>query len=185
MSLWFTSDLHFGHEKIAVIRGFETTEEHDSAIAENWKQAVKTDDHVWVLGDLQMTRVAYALNLIQELPGIKHLIAGNHDPCHPMHREAHRHQRRYLQAFESVQAFARKRICGQTVMLSHFPYCGDHTEQERYVQYRLRNEGEWLLHGHTHSYIQQVGRQIHVGLDAWGMKLVHHTAIENLMRAND
>ena len=43
----------------------------------------------------------------------------------------------------------------------------------RYTQYRLPNQGRWLLHGHTHNKDQRIhGKQLHVGLDAWGMRPV-------------
>jgi len=119
--------------------------------------------------------------LIAELPGTKHLIAGNHDRCHPMHRDAHNWQRRYLEVFDSVQSFARRRIAGRQVMLSHFPFSGDHTFEDRYTQYRLRDEGAWLLHGHTHSMSKGEGRQIHVGADAWGMAPVSLEVIEKMV----
>ena len=54
-----------------------------------------------------------------------------------MQRGSHRWQRRYLEVFESVQAFARRKIGltvpvgvepTQTLLLSHFPYAADHTE---------------------------------------------------------
>ncbi len=40
-NVWFTSDLHIGHRKVAGIRGFwsedvEDTAAHDAKLAENW-----------------------------------------------------------------------------------------------------------------------------------------------------
>ena len=74
----FTSDLHFGHEKVAGYRGFGSAEEHDDAIAERWRETVSPRDTVWILGDLAMSSPRAALELLAELPGQKHLIAGNH-----------------------------------------------------------------------------------------------------------
>jgi len=39
---------------------------------------------------------------ISERPGVKHLIAGNHDAVHPMHPDAHRIARDYLEAFAAM-----------------------------------------------------------------------------------
>jgi calcineurin-like phosphoesterase family protein len=166
VSVWFTSDLHFGHRFVAGLRGFEDPDEHDAHLVEQWTRRVGKHDQVWVLGDLAVSSPTRALDLVQTLPGVKHLIAGNHDGCHPMHRDSHRQQAKYLSAFASVQAFARRRIDGTEVMLSHFPYVKDRGEA-RYMQYRLRDEGAWLLHGHTHGPERQEGREIHVGVDAW------------------
>jgi len=91
---------------------------------------------VWVLGDLAVTSsprgIDEVLAKIAELPGSKQLIAGNHDPVHPMHRGAHRWQRRYLEVFESVQAFGRRKVGlslpgqdgSKTVLLSLSPAGG-------------------------------------------------------------
>ena len=169
MTVWFTSDLHLGHRFVAELRGFDSVEAHDQAILDNWVRCVGKDDQVWVLGDLACSSPTQALVEIRGLPGIKHLISGNHDKCHPMHRTAHNHAAAYLESFASVQPFARRKIAGQDVLLSHFPYQSDHTEYARYTQYRLRDEGAWLLHGHTHGPERLHGREIHVGVDAWDL----------------
>lgn len=186
MSVWFTSDLHFGHRLVAGHRGFgEDIDAHDDTIAREWIKAVRSDDHVWVLGDLAVSSPDHALKILMSLPGHKHLVSGNHDSCHPMHRNSHKHLRRYLLAFESVQPFARRRIDGEDVLLSHFPYDKDRYEA-RYTQYRLRDEGRWLLHGHTHDADQRrEGREIHVGVDAWGLAPVHLNEVVRLMREED
>lgn len=168
MGVWFTSDLHLGHRFVAATRGFDSVSEHDDAIRDGWASVVGKGDDVWVLGDLAVSAPESALATIASLPGRKHLIAGNHDRCHPMHRDAHNWQPRYLSAFASVQPFARRKIAGRDVLLSHFPYRSDRDEV-RYLQYRLRDEGEWLLHGHLHSDNSGEGREIHVGVDAWGL----------------
>lgn len=192
---FFTADLHLGHRLVSGLRGYDDPAEHDAVIADHWKTAVGGDDIVWVLGDLAVVSsrrgIDELLAKVDALPGTKHLIAGNHDPVHPMHRDAHRWQRRYLEVFESVQAFSRRTIglslpgeesAAQTVFLSHFPYMADHTEGARYLEYRLRDEGHWLLHGHTHSSERVTSpREIHVGLDAWDLRPVELGAIARLM----
>lgn len=55
MTTYFTSDPHFGHRKVAEIRGFDSPEEHDAALAANWRAVVRPGDKVWVLGDLAMS----------------------------------------------------------------------------------------------------------------------------------
>lgn len=184
MSVWFTSDLHFGHRLCARLRGFgEDIDAHDEILVRNWKRTVHNNGQVWVLGDLAMSNPEYALQIIDDLPGRKHLIVGNHDECHPMHREAHKYQRLYMEVFESVQPFARRKIAGETVLLSHFPYNKDRHEV-RYTQWRLRDEGAWLLHGHTHEADQRrEGREIHVGVDAWDFTPVPINTIADLMKA--
>lgn len=167
MSVWFTSDLHFGHRRVADLRGFgDDTEAHDAHLMKEWAKRVHPDNIVWVLGDLTVSKPAYALGLIADLPGRKHFISGNHDDCHPMHRDFHKKIGAYNEVFESVSPFARQRWNGVNFLMSHFPYEKDRHDA-RYMQYRLRDEGEWLLHGHTHGPERREGREIHVGLDAW------------------
>jgi len=198
--VWFTSDLHLKHAKVAELRGFNSTEEHDQAIVDNWRSVVnpKADDQVWVLGDIAASAPGYALDVIHSLPGTKHLILGNHDAAHPMHRNAHHKLRQYLWAFESVAMAARRRIEGEEVLLSHFPYRRDRHEA-RHSQWRLRDEGLPLLHGHTHGEERLTlegstvdnpfgwllgGKptvEFHVGLDAWDMQLVPLETVANAL----
>lgn len=151
---------------------------HDEALAERWDAVVQDGDTVWVLGDISggsRNRQFNALEWIRQRPGAKHLIGGNHDGCHPMHRDSHRWQPIYLQSFDSVQMAARRRIpCGGshvTALLSHFPFGADHVIPPRYMEWRLPPEGHryYLLHGHTHSANRFNGREIHVGVDAWDL----------------
>lgn len=182
--VWFTSDTHFRHAMVARLRGFATVEEHDEAIVARWNETVAPDDLVWHLGDVGLGNEAAALACVTHLNGVKHLITGNHDRCWPGHRDARRHQRQWLDVFESVQAFARTRVGDHPVLLSHFPYAGggDHTIEERYPQFRLPDLGGWLIHGHTHQDVKVDGpRQVHVGLDAWDLRPVSDTEVAKVI----
>lgn len=177
---FITSDLHFGHEFVSKLRGFATPEEHDDAIALAWSKAVGPEDVVFVLGDItgRGDTWAHALHRVSLLPGSKHLVSGNHDSCSSIHANGWRRQREALEVFDSVRDFAKIRFRKQNVLMSHYPYdtdsAGDSTERVRYVEFRLRDEGLLLLHGHTHKadqkfHLSQKGTpQVHVGLDAWG-----------------
>lgn len=185
-NVFFTSDPHFGHPFVAGLRGFDSVAAHDTALFERWAAVVRPADQVWVLGDLALSKLTEALVITAGLPGEKHLILGNHDKAHPVNRDSHKWQRRYLEVFASVQTMARRKIQGKSVMLSHFPYDGDHTVEQRYLQYRLRDEGEWLLHGHTHSALRyDGGRQIHVGLDAWDLTPIPLEVIEKIIMESE
>lgn len=169
----FWSDLHLGHALVSDLRGFDTTQDHDDAICAAWTQQVCPRDEVFVLGDIvgRTDQTEHALGLLADLPGTKHLIAGNHDSVSSIHRNGWKHQREFLEVFASVRDFARIRVHRNQVLLSHYPYIGegdDHSHEARYEQFRLPDLGEFLLHGHTHNAEQRVhGRQLHVGVDAW------------------
>lgn len=197
MTTYFTSDLHFGHRKVAALRGFgehETaTEAHDEALLARWHDAVREDDVVFVLGDVSAggrTGTEHALGLLDLLPGRKRLIAGNHDPVHPMNREAHKWSAAFAEVFEFVAPFARVKVLGREVVLSHFPYYRDRGEP-RYLQWRLRHEGVPLLHGHTHGEERLTVSpfsgphgptvEVHVGADAWGLSPVSDAEVADLL----
>lgn len=187
----FTSDPHLFHPLVTRLRGFgEDLEAHNSAIIKRWHAVVKPDDIVWVLGDLTCTRkenvVDDALGIMERLPGVKHFIWGNHDHGHPMHKQAWKEQGRYLEVFASAQAFAKISVQGQPVLLSHFPYTFDHTNDARYTQWRLADEGAFLLHGHTHAAAKiSSSKELHVGLDAWGLTPVSLQVVEKFVQGKE
>lgn len=201
-TIWFTSDTHFRHAMVARLRGFADADEHDGELVRRWNSVVRPEDVVWHLGDVALGKRGEVWPYVDALNGTKHLIAGNHDPVWPGHRESFKHQREWLGHFASVQGFARRKIGAHYALLSHFPYEGDHTETERYPQYRLPDLGGWLLHGHTHSGERMTpvrllpamfgqtepswrGKQISVGLDAWDLKPVPLHEIERLVAAQE
>lgn len=186
--IFFTSDLHLGHRFVAGLRGFDDVEDHDYAVLEHWAGEITARDTVYVLGDISGgsgRTEARALNLMRGLPGTKHLIAGNHDSVASIHRTGWKQADLFSETFTSVRDFGRIRLQKRDVLLSHYPYLGegdDHTDAPRYAQYRLPDLGGWLLHGHTHNADQRLhGRQIHVGLDAWGLKPVPLSVVEEIV----
>ena len=180
MTVHLTSDPHFGHVKVASIRGFATTDEHDEAVLDSYRAALRKGDDLWILGDLTAggrTAEERALELLWKLgkdTGARlHLVSGNHDSVSGVHRDGYKRQRRFMLTFDSVQDFARKRgPAREPVFLSHYPFAADgdgpHREGARYLEYRLPDMGQWLIHGHTHQPEKVSGpRSIHVGWDAW------------------
>lgn len=176
--IYFTSDLHFGHKKVSELRGFESVEDHDESILVQFAR-IPIQSQVWILGDLSGGSSFAEDAALKHLSDMKsicgfslHLIAGNHDSVSSIHRDSFKKFHKFMEVFDSVQSFARRNIAGEKVMLSHFPYAGDSHKDERYKEYRLRDEGNWLLHGHTHQPgvldSQRHPRQISVGWDAWG-----------------
>jgi calcineurin-like phosphoesterase family protein len=168
---WFVGDLHFGHEKVSGLRGFGNTEAHDDSIARQWHKQVKPDDLVYVLGDISggsRTGEAYALTVLNGLPGRKRLIAGNHDSVASIHRTLSPHIEFYNGVFERVSDFGRVKLNRQDILLSHYPYASDHEDiNPRYMQYRLRDLGAPLIHAHTHSTERENGLELCVSWEAW------------------
>jgi calcineurin-like phosphoesterase family protein len=191
--VWYTSDLHIGHKLVATHRGFwyENPTEglvvdvaaHDLRLAQNWDAIVAPDDVVFVLGDISINGKQHALDWIAERPGTKHLITGNHDPVWTQNRKALGLQRHWLSYFETINEFVRRKLEGETILLSHFPYesWGDGPDRpgSRWNQYRLPELGDRLLHGHTHGNEREHGTMFHVGVDAWDLRPVPQSAVQD------
>jgi len=79
--IWLTSDLHLGHDKDFIWgpRGFDSVEEHDRKIIENWNELISWDDEVWVLGDLILGDNEAGCRKLNQLAGNIRIIYGNHD----------------------------------------------------------------------------------------------------------
>ena len=73
--IWFTSDTHFGSERALQLskRPFESVEEMDTTLINNWNRAVKPNDTVFHLGDFG------DYNKVKELNGNIILIRGNYE----------------------------------------------------------------------------------------------------------
>ena len=76
--VWFTSDLHFWHKNICKYcnRPYDTVEEMNEAIVENWNKVVKDDDVIFVLGDLGFCGYEKLAPYIARLKGKKYIVQG-------------------------------------------------------------------------------------------------------------
>ena len=196
MTVLFTSDLHLGHRTVSEIRGFNSIEEHDRVVLGNISKVARPGDTLWILGDVAMggwrDNILPLMALVAGYRINAHAVLGNHDRPAPNNSNGHAYVSEFAMrgGFASVSTVAKISIEGRSLLMSHYPYDGDHTEEERYDQFRLRDLGTTLLHGHTHSD-QRVSRssngtlQIHVGLDAWGLKPVSLHQIKTIMEENN
>ena len=153
-NIWFTSDTHLGHKSIAKHRGFSSIEEHDAAVVENM-QVIGKRDKLFILGDVAWKRKD--LYLLNEIPGTKELIIGNHDTL-PTEE--------YLKYFNKVHGFRQYKH----LWLSHCPI---HPQEI----YRCRGS----VHGHLHNGAATKnigGDYFNVNLDYNDMKPVNFTVID-------
>ena len=80
--IYYIADTHFGHANILKHdhRPFENTEEMDTTLINNWNERVKTNDDVYIIGDLCFRNADHPEEwYLKRLNGRKHLIIGNHD----------------------------------------------------------------------------------------------------------
>jgi calcineurin-like phosphoesterase family protein len=183
VTLFFTSDTHFGHARIIELcnRPFASVEEMNEAMIDNWNSVVGPKDSVVHLGDVALGPWVEWDGILSRLNGFKSLVVGNHDRVFAGMKEKERIRFHpvYKQWFEGpmwhnqplYMLLDTQEMNAYNVSLSHFPYDGDSHGEDRHSEYRLPDNGTTLIHGHTHSS-EKVSRsakgtlQIHVGVDA-------------------
>jgi calcineurin-like phosphoesterase family protein len=184
VNIFFSGDNHFEHDNIRRYcnRPFSSVEEMNEELVRRHNVLVKPEDVVIDVGDFSLdTRVVQPF--LKRLNGRRILIAGNHDSCHPCHRRFEKWNRIYREwGFIEVLLAMELKIGDQIVRIEHFPYSGDHTETERYTEFRPKDDGRWLLHGHIHEIRLKEGRQINVGVDQWAYAPVSFEEIADLIK---
>lgn len=145
---WIISDTHFGHANILrftsangnLIRPeFETVEEMDDIMCQNWVRKVKNNDTIYHLGDVAIPRKS--LQLIGKLPGRKILIKGNHD-IFKLHD--------YVGIFVDIRAY--KTYPDKGIICSHIPI------SDR----QLNNRFKFNVHGHMHTNSMEDSKYLNV-----------------------
>lgn len=190
---WFTSDFHFGHRNVIQYcnRPFASVEEMNEKLVQIWNAQVAPTDTVYFLGDFSLNP-RYSKEFTNRLNGTKILIHGNHDATFP--HKYNRKQVKMLQRYiEDGWTSIHDRLVllltnGRNVLLSHMPYTpaeGDKLNYDvRYLDYRPKDEGMFLLHGHLHKRYLKYGRMIDVGIDG-SFKLLSEDDITALMRSKE
>jgi len=143
--IWLISDTHFGHSNILkfadrdgeLIRGklFETVEEMDETMIDNWNKTVKPGDKVYHLGDVFMGPKEDFIKKWKRLNGQKRLILGNHD---------------------DAKFFARHELVAKISMWRMFPEHGlllTHTpaHESTLFEGRFKDKQPINVHGHIHQ----------------------------------
>ena len=116
MTIFYISDLHFGHANIINLcnRPFSSVEDMDAAIIERWNAKVRAQDHVYLLGDVAFRNNTPVAEYVRQLKGHKHLIVGNHDASWMADTNPRK-------LFESVDLMAEIEDGGQKLTLCHYP----------------------------------------------------------------
>lgn len=142
---FYIADCHFYHTALNLYmdkRGFNSVEEMNAFMIQQWNNVVRKNDEVVILGDFSWAGAHETELILEQLNGKKFLITGNHD--------------RYLKdkTFDTSKYFAWVKPYeelsdnNRKVILSHYPmpfYNG---------QYRLDENGNaktYMLYGHIHN----------------------------------
>lgn len=76
-NIWIVTDTHFNHKKMCELQG--RPENFNEVIIKNWQEKVQPEDQVWHLGDVILGQMGTLTSILEQLPGKKILIKGNHD----------------------------------------------------------------------------------------------------------
>lgn len=137
MANLFAADLHLNHASILSYdnRPFISIEKHDETIRNNWIQNVKPTDDIYLLGDLCFGNVSTAIKLLEDLPGKKHLLTGNHDKKLIKSRS-------FRDMFVEIDDYIELELNDhKIIVLSHYPIpC-----------FNKHYYGSYHLYGHVHD----------------------------------
>lgn len=164
--IYFTSDLHFHHNKIReyspVFRNYPDSESMQEALIEVWNQRVGAEDIVYDLGDFSMaSSLTRIIKTAKRLNGKHYLILGNHDELIRTHKEEllsmSKDDDNLL--FEEIVDYKTFKAQDKQFVLSHYPMFGWENQQH----------GSIMLHGHLHDHMTDLkGRILNVGYDLHG-----------------
>lgn len=175
--IWLTSDLHLGHDKDFIWgpRGFNSVEEHDRTIIENWNSVVGWDDEVWVLGDLVLGDSEAGCRKLNQLAGNIRIIYGNHDSTTRIQMYANIRPTILGMGLAYILKYQ-----GYSFYLSHYPTLTSNLDNDKPLKRRLVN-----LCGHVHTDDKfsdmDNGLIYHVELDAHDNKpILLDTIIEDI-----
>ncbi len=185
---YFISDEHYNHVNIIKYcsRPFLTIEEMNETIINNHNEVVKPNDIIYHLGDfcMQSDKVQ---SILSQLNGQHHLIPGNHDGCHSVHKRNAKNIRAYLNmGFLSIneQMTINLPPLGE-VFLCHLPQA--EYVNERYHEQRPINSGtaKYQFCGHVHDAWKTKGNMINVGVDQWNFYPITVEQIVKELKLNE
>ena len=146
-TIWFTSDIHFGHANIIkhANRPFTDVEEMDRALVERWNERVDQRDVVYFLGDFSFHKSEATRGIFARLHGEKHLVRGNHDGRAVTELD-----------WTSQSDLKTLKADGHRFELCHYPL----------EVWNAAHHGAFHLHGHSHGTLQRkMPRRMDVGVD--------------------
>ena len=132
--IFFTADTHFGHKNILKLcnRPFETIEEMNETLIENWNHRVSGMDTVYIVGDM-FFRCSDAEAILRRLKGKKRLIVRNHDSSWMNKVDLNRY-------FVSVDRLLEISDGKHALTLCHYPLLTWNHAKKSY-----------MIHGHIHA----------------------------------
>ena len=161
--LFFTADTHFNHTHILKFcnRPFNSVEQMNETLIDNWNRVVGKDDTVFHLGDFCLGGAAEWTKLLDRLNGKIYLILGNHDLKNI--------RQGFIQRFEHVALQMFITVDKQKIYLSHYPF----------LCFEGSYKDVWQLFGHVHT------RKNNTGIDAERLQYLYPTQYDVGVDNND
>ena len=158
--IYFSSDLHLGHNREFIYkpRGFENIYDHDHAIIERFNEVMDWEDDLFILGDVMLNDNENGIKLLQQIPGNKYIIIGNHDT------DTRIELYKNIWSVDVLGYATMFKYGGLHFYLSHYPTITSNLDENKSLKSRVLN-----LYGHTHQHTNFYdGRpcNYHVGVDS-------------------
>jgi len=169
MNIFFTSDLHFCHNKefLYVPRGFTNVQDMNEALVENWNKVVKPNDEVYNLGDFALNDIEAAIPYINQLNGKIYWLLGNHDTD----KKRVKILDECPNVWEIGYAYLIKHEKKFSIYMSHYPTLTANYDEKKFSQHVI------AVHGHTHQAGNWIDKKnpftYHVGVDSHNCTPVH------------
>ena len=140
--IWISSDAHFCHDRDFIYgpRGFESVQEMNEAIVENWNSLVSWDDTVYLLGDVMLNDNYNGCKYLNRLAGKIYILTGNHDTDTRIQE--------YVNIRPTILHLGLATILkynGYHFYLSHYPTLTSNNDSDKPLKCRMIN-----LCGHSH-----------------------------------
>lgn len=161
MTIWFTSDTHYGHKNVIKYcnRPFATVEEMDETMIANYNSVVQNNDTVYHIGDYCFSKDG--VNIARRLKGNKFLIEGNHDHINP----------ELAKFFKEISQYKEIRWEGEKIIMCHYAF----------RVWNKSHHGSWNLHGHSHNTLPPIGKQLDVGVDVHNFFPISFEQVKKIM----
>ena len=169
MKIYFTSDTHFGHNRIIDLckRPFASVHEMDAVLIEKWNETVAPNDIVYHLGDFACRNERPEEFYRAQLNGAIHLIAGNHDD------EILNNSRDLFASISDIKSIT---IQDQKIILCHYPM----------REWSQAWRGSWHLFGHVHGHLDDdpIGPSLDVGVDSHNFTPISFEDVKEVMNTS-
>ncbi len=142
--IYFVADMHLGHKSIIELcnRPFDTIEEMDETLINNWNEKVKKNDVVYIIGDLIWKGIDPSIYL-KRLNGKKILIIGNHDSNWMCKCDVNEY-------FELVTNMHIDNLNSHAVTMCHYPMLEWKNSRKEGT-----NKLGYLIYGHIHNRVSE------------------------------